>query len=73
MANAVPRVASGDFDVGYGDLNALIEHAGNDPDTAPVAIFVVHNASPYTIGGRSRRSDPIAARARRPEAAQPSQ
>ncbi len=50
LANAVPRVASGDFDVGYGDLNALIEHAGNDPDTAPVAIFVVHNASPYTIG-----------------------
>ncbi len=50
LANAVPRVASGDFDVGYGDLNALIEHAGNDADTAPVAIFVMHNASPYTIG-----------------------
>ncbi len=49
LANAVPRVASGDFDVGYGDLNALIEHAGNNPDTAPVAIYVVHNASPYTI------------------------
>jgi NitT/TauT family transport system substrate-binding protein len=49
LANAVPRVASGDFDLGYGDLNALIEMAGRDPESAPVAIFVMHNRSPYTI------------------------
>jgi NitT/TauT family transport system substrate-binding protein len=49
LANAVPKVASGAFDIGYGDLNALIEMAGNRPDSAPVAIFVMHNWSPYTI------------------------
>ena len=49
LANAVPKVASGAFDVGYGDLNALIEHAARDPATAPVAVFVMHNQSPYTI------------------------
>ena len=49
LANAVPKVASGAFDVGYGDLNALIEHAGRNPATAPVAVFVMHNWSPYTI------------------------
>jgi NitT/TauT family transport system substrate-binding protein len=49
LANAVPKVASGAYDIGYGDLNALIELAGREPDTAPVAIFVMHNWSPYTI------------------------
>jgi NitT/TauT family transport system substrate-binding protein len=49
LANAVPKVASGDFDIGYGDLNALIEMAGHNPGTAPVAIHVMHNWSPYTI------------------------
>lgn len=49
LANAVPRVASGAFDIGYGDLNALIEQAGREPDIAPVAVAIYHNASPYTI------------------------
>ncbi len=49
LANAVPKVASGAFDVGYGDLNALIELAGRNPAATPVAVAVYHNASPYTI------------------------
>ncbi|MEI6161926.1 MAG: ABC transporter substrate-binding protein, partial [Roseococcus sp.] len=49
LANAVPKVASGGFDVGYGDMNALIEMAGHTPEAAPVAVYVMHNASPYTI------------------------
>ena len=49
LANAVPKVASGAFDIGYGDMNALIELAGRDPGRAPVAIFAMHNWSPYTI------------------------
>jgi NitT/TauT family transport system substrate-binding protein len=49
-ANAVPRIANGEFDVGYGDLNTLIELAatGNAPPDA-VAVFATFNASPYTI------------------------
>lgn len=49
LANAVPKVASGAFDVGYGDMNALIELAAAQPAEAPVAVFAVHNRSPYTI------------------------
>ncbi len=49
LANAVPKVASGAYDIGYGDLNALIELAGREPAAAPVAIYIMHNWSPYTI------------------------
>lgn len=48
-ANTVPRMAAGGFDIGYGDLNALIEHAGRGLPNAPLAVFASYNASPYTI------------------------
>lgn len=48
-ANVVPRMAAGGFDIGYGDLNALIEHAGKGLGNAPTAVFASYNASPYTI------------------------
>lgn len=48
-ANTVPRLEAGDAEMGYGDLNALIERAGHAPATAPVAVMVLHGASPYTI------------------------
>lgn len=49
LANAVPRLADGLFDAGYGDMNALVECAAARPDDAPVAVFAMHNRSPYTI------------------------
>lgn len=49
LANAVPRIASGAYDAGYGDMNALVEHAAASPRTAPVGVFAMHNRSPYTI------------------------
>ena len=48
-ANTIPKMAAGGFDVGYGDLNALIEHVGAGKANAPLAVFVSYNASPYTI------------------------
>jgi NitT/TauT family transport system substrate-binding protein len=48
-ANTVPKMAAGGFDVGYGDINALITHAANGLPNAPVAVFASYNASPYTI------------------------
>lgn len=48
-ANTIPKMASGGFDVGYGDLNALIEHAAAGKPNAPLAVFASYNASPYTI------------------------
>ena len=48
-ANAVPRVASGEFDVGYGDINALIELAASAEPCGALAVFAPFTASPYTI------------------------
>lgn len=51
-ANTIPKMATGAFDVGYGDLNALIRHAaqlGPDAPHTPLAVFASYNASPYTI------------------------
>lgn len=49
-ANTVPRMAAeASLDVGYGDLNALIEHVGHQRPHAPLAVFASYNASPYTI------------------------
>jgi len=49
LANAVPKLADGLYDAGYGDLNALVEWASARPDDAPVAVYAMHNRSPYTI------------------------
>ena len=48
-ANTVPKMATGAFDTGYGDLNALIDYAGRGASGLPIAIFASYNASPYTI------------------------
>ena len=49
-ANTVPRMAAdATLDLGFGDLNALIEHRGRGRPGAPLAIFAPYNASPYTI------------------------
>lgn len=48
-ANTIPRLAGGGFDLGYGDLNALIEHAAAGLPNTPLAVFASYNASPYTI------------------------
>ena len=48
-ANTVPKMAAGGFDVGYGDINALIAHAAHGLPNSPVAVFASYNASPYTI------------------------
>ena len=43
-ANTIPKMAAGGFDIGYGDLNALIEHAAAGKARAPLAVFASYNA-----------------------------
>src|SRR5262245_52255491 len=43
---AVPKVASGAYDIGFGDINALIEFGARKPEEAPVAVFVMYNRPP---------------------------
>jgi NitT/TauT family transport system substrate-binding protein len=46
---AVPLVANGTYDIGFGDINALIEFAAKKPDDAPVAVYVMFNEPPFTV------------------------
>jgi NitT/TauT family transport system substrate-binding protein len=46
---AVPLVANGTYDMGFGDINALIELAARKPEDAPVAVYVMFNQPPFTV------------------------
>src|SRR5207247_8339238 len=46
---AVPLVANGTYDAGFGDINALIEMAARKPEDAPVAVYVMFNQPPFTV------------------------
>jgi NitT/TauT family transport system substrate-binding protein len=48
-AAAVPKVASGAYDIGFGDINALIDFASKKPEEAPIAVYVMYNRPPFTV------------------------
>lgn len=48
-ATPIPKVASGTYDIGFGDINALIEFAAKKPEEAPIAVYVMYNRPPFTI------------------------
>src|ERR1700733_5746129 len=48
-ATPIPKVASGTYDIGFGDPNALIDFASKRPEEAPVAVYVMFNRPPFTI------------------------
>jgi NitT/TauT family transport system substrate-binding protein len=49
-AAIVPKVVSGTFDAGYGDISALIERiARSAPNEGPVAVYTTFNTVPFTI------------------------
>ena len=49
LAYSVPVLAGGGYDVAYGDMNTLIEMKSVDPASSPLAVWAMHNRSPYTI------------------------
>ncbi|WP_448955794.1 ABC transporter substrate-binding protein [Labrys neptuniae] len=49
LAYSVPVLAAGGYDVAYGDMNTLIELKSVDPASSPLAVWAMHNRSPYTI------------------------
>ena len=48
-AAAVPMVANGAYDAGFGDINALVELAAKQPEKAPVAVYMIYNRAPFTV------------------------
>ncbi len=50
---AVPLVANGTYDIGFGDINALVELAAKKPEVAPKAVYMMYNRPPFTIAVRA--------------------
>lgn len=51
----IARVASGAYEIGFVDFNALIRHRDANPATPVQAVFIVYNRPPYAIVGRKSR------------------
>ncbi len=45
----IPKVASGAYDAGFGDINALIDFSAKRPAEAPVGVYMIYNTPPFTI------------------------
>lgn len=48
-AASIPKVASGAYDAGFGDTNALIQLAATEPERTPVGVFMIYNTPPFVI------------------------
>jgi NitT/TauT family transport system substrate-binding protein len=48
-AASIIKVAAGAYNVGFGDINALIDLAAKKPAEAPVAVYMMYNQPPFTI------------------------
>lgn len=55
MLEPITRVASGDFDMGFADINALIKFRDANPGTPVKAVFMVYNRPPYAVIARKSR------------------
>ena len=51
----IDRVASGAYDMGFGDINSLIKFRDANPGTPIKAVFVLYNRPPFAIVGRKSR------------------
>jgi NitT/TauT family transport system substrate-binding protein len=51
----ISRVASGAYDMGIGDINALIKFRDQNPSADVRAIFMVYNKPPFAVIGRKSR------------------
>jgi NitT/TauT family transport system substrate-binding protein len=51
----ITRVASGNYDMGFADINTLIRSRDRNPATPVKAIFMIYNTPPYAIVSRKSR------------------
>ena len=52
---SITRVASGNYDMGVADINALIRFRDANPKLPVKAVFVVYNRPPFAVIGRKSR------------------
>jgi NitT/TauT family transport system substrate-binding protein len=55
LLEPISRIAAGTYDIGFGDINALIKFRDQNPDAPIKAIFMVYNRPAYSIIGRKSR------------------
>lgn len=48
-AAAITKVASGAYNAGFGDINALIDLAAKRPADAPIGVYMMYNIPPFTV------------------------
>jgi len=48
----INRVASGTYDMGFGDINSLIKFRDQNPGVPLMAVFMIYNNPPFAIVGR---------------------
>jgi NitT/TauT family transport system substrate-binding protein len=51
----IDRVASGAYDMGFGDINSLIKFRDANPGMPIKAVFVLYNRPPFAVIGRKSR------------------
>lgn len=56
-AATVTRIASGTYDAGFGDMNAIIQFAGSKPGEQPVMVYMIYNTPPFAL--ITKASSPI--------------
>jgi NitT/TauT family transport system substrate-binding protein len=56
-AATVTRIASGTYDAGFGDMNAIIQLAGSKPGEQPVMVYMIYNKPPFAL--ITKTSSPI--------------
>lgn len=52
---AIPRVASGTYDVGFGDVNSLIRFRDENPTVDLKSVMMIYDKPPFAIVGRKSR------------------
>lgn len=48
-AASIPKVASGAYQAGFGDMNAIIDLSSKRPAEAPVGVFMLYNSPPFVV------------------------
>ncbi len=52
---AIPRVASGTYDMGFGDVNSLIRFRDENPTVDLKSVMMIYDKPPFSIVGRKSR------------------
>ena len=55
VLEAIKRVASGEYEMGFADINAMIKYRDANPKTPVKAVFMVYNRPPFAVIARKSR------------------